>query len=95
MSNVDDDTVSANLSDTSAPPDKKARNKRPLSVSPIEWNESLCYLSGGCCLKCEEELQGRIQSLERGGVHFVEKVEDQKKNREAEWVKEAAISLWS
>jgi len=42
-------------------------------------------------------LQGRIQSLEReGGVHFVGKVEDQKKKKkkgEAGWVKEAAISL--
>jgi len=64
MSNVDDDTVSANLSDTSASPDKKARNKRPLSVSPTKWNENLCYFSGGCCLKCEEELGSDCKAVQ-------------------------------
>ena len=56
MSDVDDDTASANVSGTLAPPDKKARKKRPLSVSPTKRNENLYCLPGGCCLKCKEEL---------------------------------------
>ena len=55
MSDVDDE-MSANASGTSAPPDKKAKNMRPLSVSPTKWNKNLHCLPGGCCLKCKEEL---------------------------------------
>jgi len=60
MSDVDDDTVPANVSETSA----RARNKRPFSVSPTKRNENLCCLLGGCCLQCEEELGSDCKAVQ-------------------------------
>jgi len=64
MSHVYDDTVSANVRGTSVHPDKKARNKRLLSVSPTKRNENLCCLSGGCCLKYEEKLGSDCKAVQ-------------------------------
>jgi len=58
MSCVDDDTASASVSGTSAPPDKKA------SVSPTKQTKNLGYLSGGRCLKCEEELGSDCKAMQ-------------------------------
>ena len=56
MSNTEEDSTSVALT-AAAPAEKRPRNgKRPLSVSPEKRGKPLGTLTGGCCIKCEEEL---------------------------------------
>jgi len=49
---------------TSQPPEKRHRGKRPLSVSPTKRQEQLSNLPGGCCIRCEQELDAESKVIQ-------------------------------
>jgi len=63
MSNAEEYSTSITLTAT-APAEKQPRNgKRPLSVSPENHGKPLSALTGGCCMKCKEELEADSKAV--------------------------------
>ena len=58
------DTVTIEARSSQPPAEKRQRNKRPLSLSPIKRQEQLKNLPGGCCIKCEVELGPESKAIQ-------------------------------
>ena len=64
MSNVADETSDTQPGTTDAPPVKRHRPKRALSISPEKQQNSLQNLPGGSCVKCDHVLGSDCKAVQ-------------------------------